>query len=48
MKCEASQELAVGGFTEPKGKRVGRATYARGWTRSRAVRKVTRKELRGR
>jgi bifunctional non-homologous end joining protein LigD len=23
MKCEASQELAVGGFTEPKGKRVG-------------------------
>jgi ATP-dependent DNA ligase len=23
MKCEASQELVVGGFTEPKGKRVG-------------------------
>jgi bifunctional non-homologous end joining protein LigD len=23
MKCEASQDLVVGGFTEPKGKRVG-------------------------
>lgn len=23
MKCEASQELVIGGFTEPKGKRVG-------------------------
>lgn len=23
MKCEASQELVVGGFTEPKGRRVG-------------------------
>jgi bifunctional non-homologous end joining protein LigD len=23
MKCEATQELVVGGFTEPKGKRVG-------------------------
>jgi ATP-dependent DNA ligase len=23
MKCEASQELAVGGFTDPQGKRVG-------------------------
>jgi bifunctional non-homologous end joining protein LigD len=23
MKCEASQELVVGGFTEPRGKRVG-------------------------
>jgi ATP-dependent DNA ligase len=23
MKCEASQELVVGGFTEPKGKRIG-------------------------
>jgi ATP-dependent DNA ligase len=23
MKCEASQELVVGGFTDPKGKRVG-------------------------
>ena len=23
MKCEASQELAVGGFTEPRGRRVG-------------------------
>jgi bifunctional non-homologous end joining protein LigD len=23
MKCEASQELVVGGFTEPQGKRVG-------------------------
>jgi ATP-dependent DNA ligase len=23
MKCEASQELVVGGFTEPKGSRVG-------------------------
>ena len=23
MKCEASQELVVGGFTDPRGKRVG-------------------------
>jgi bifunctional non-homologous end joining protein LigD len=23
MKCEASQELVIGGFTEPEGKRVG-------------------------
>jgi bifunctional non-homologous end joining protein LigD len=23
MKCEASQELVVGGFTDPQGKRVG-------------------------
>ena len=23
MKCEATQELVVGGFTEPKGSRVG-------------------------
>jgi bifunctional non-homologous end joining protein LigD len=23
MKCEASQELVIGGFTEPQGRRVG-------------------------
>ena len=38
MKCEASQELVVGGFTDPQGKRVGLGALLGGLLRRRRFR----------
>ena len=37
MKCEASQELVVGGFTEPRGKRVGLGALLVGYYEGEAL-----------
>ena len=38
MKCEASQELVVGGFTDPQGSRVGLGALLVGYLRRRRLR----------